>query len=69
MDTNLSQQVMNGDPTFGSVLVHLRLGLHQNQNDSEVWILRKRLGTPPCLALPRVFPAELLKFFPQVELQ
>jgi hypothetical protein len=69
MDTSLSQQVMDGDPTFGSVLVHSCVGLHQDQDDAEIWILRKRLGTPPCLPLPRVFPAELFKFFPQVELQ
>ena len=24
-NTNLSQQLINGDPTFGSVLVHLRI--------------------------------------------
>jgi hypothetical protein len=69
MDTHLSQQLMNGDPTVGSVLIHLRIGLHQNQNDSEIWILRERLGTPSRLALPRVFLTEEMKFRQQVELQ
>jgi len=45
---------MNGNPAFGSVLGHLRSGLHQDQDDSEIWILRKRLRTPSCLAVPRL---------------
>jgi hypothetical protein len=69
MDTNLSQQGMDRDPALGPVLVHLCVGLHQDQNDSEIGILRERLGTPSCLALPRVFVAELSKFFEQIELQ
>jgi len=64
MDTNLSQQGMNGDPTFGLVLIHLCVGLHQDQNNAEIWILRERLRAPSCFALPRVLLAELLKFFP-----
>jgi hypothetical protein len=66
---NLSKQVMNRDSALGLVLVHVRPGFHQHQNDSEVRILRQRLRTPSTLALPRFLVAELLKFLLQVELQ
>jgi len=60
MDTDLPLQQLNGDPPLCSVLAHSCAALHQNQNDSEIWIFRERFGTSPRFSLPGVFLPELL---------
>jgi hypothetical protein len=66
---DLSLQLLNGDPSLGSVLAHASAAFHQNKNDSEIWILRQRFGTPPAFSLPGLFSPELLQLAIQVDLQ
>jgi hypothetical protein len=68
VDTDLSLQLLNGDPPLCPVLAHSSAALHQDQNDSEIWIFRERLGTPPSFPLPGVFSPELLQLSFQVDL-
>jgi hypothetical protein len=60
--TDLSLQLLEGDPSLGSVLAHSRAALHHNEDDPEVWIFRQRFGTPPSFPLPGVFLPQLLHF-------
>src|SRR5208283_5791144 len=39
MNTNLTLQRMDRDSGIGMVLLHLRVGPHENQDNPEVWIL------------------------------
>jgi hypothetical protein len=61
MYTNLPLQLLNGNPPLCPVLAHSSAGLHQNQNNSEIWMFRERFGTPPGFSLPRVFLPQLLQ--------
>jgi hypothetical protein len=67
MDANLTLQRMDRDSGIGMVLLHLRVGLHENQDNPEVWILGERLGTTPGFSLPRVLTPELSEFLRQIE--
>src|SRR5579864_9243928 len=51
------------------MLAHSRPALHQNQNNSEIWIFREGFGTPPSLSLPGVFSPQLLQLSFEVDLQ
>jgi hypothetical protein len=50
------------------MLPHFCAALHQNQNDSEIWVFRERFGTPASLPLPGVFTPQLLQFSFEVDL-
>jgi hypothetical protein len=54
MDTDLSFQLLNGDPSLCSVLADSCATLYQNQNNSEIRIFREGFGTPTGFALPGV---------------
>lgn len=69
MDANLTLQRMDRDSGIGMVLLHLRVGLHENQDNPEVWILGERLGTTSGFSLPRVLTPELPEFLRQIESQ
>ena len=69
VDTNLPEQVMNGNSTIGPVLFHLCVGLHQDQNNPEIGILCERLRASACLPLPGLLDPELLEFAYQIELK
>jgi hypothetical protein len=69
MYTSLPRQLLNGDPSLGSVLAHPSAAFHQNQHDSEIGIFRQRFGTPTGFSLPGVFSSELLQLAIQVDLQ
>ena len=69
MYTDLTLQLLNRDPSLCSMLSHPCAALHQNQNDSEIWVFREGFGTPPGLPLPGVFTLQLLQLSFEVDLQ
>jgi hypothetical protein len=60
MNANLALKRMDRNSGIHVMLIHLRVGLHKDENDMEVGVFGECLRTAPGVSLPRILISELL---------